>query len=144
MSTENYISKESIADLNVQLGQAIGGTISGEYSDTQGKFVFTFTRNPTVATLAASTGANSLVSGMTYIHAPTVDATYTLPTPSDLTQDNTIIVDVTCGNHTITFKDSSNAVITPQQTVTPASGVKYRFICTYSFGTWVVFALEVV
>ena len=140
---KNYISKESLEDLNEQLGPALNGTISGEYNASLGRFVFSFTRNPTVAALASNASTASLVPGMTYTQSPTVNVTYTLPTPSDLTQDNTIIVDVTCSDHTIAFKDSSNAMISPQKAIAPASGVMYRFICSYAFSAWKVFALEV-
>lgn len=140
---ENYISKESLADLNAQIGPALNGVISGKYNSATGKFDFTFTKNPTVAALSANSSAPSLNIGMTYTQSPTVNVTYTLPTPSDLTQDNTIIVDVTCSNHTIAFSYNSTTVAM-QKPITPATGIKYRFICSYAFSAWKVFALEVI
>ena len=131
-----------MADLNAQLGPALNGTISGTYNSSTGKFEFTFTRNPTVAALAANAAAPALNIGMTYTQSPTVNVTYTLPTPTDLTQDNTIIVDVTCSAHSVTFKQGTTTLV-PQQVVAPAPGMKYRFICTYAFTAWKVFALEV-
>jgi hypothetical protein len=139
---ENYISKESMADLNAQLGPALNGTISGEYNAATGKFEFSFTRNPTVAALAANASAPSLNIGMTYTHSPTVNVTYMLPTPGDLTQDNVITIDFTSTGKTVTFKHGTTT-LTPQRDVDITTGKKVRYLCTYSFGTWCVFPLEV-
>ena len=139
---EDYISKESLADLNAQLGPALNGTISGEYNPTTGKFEFSFTRNPTVAALAADASAPSLNIGMTYTQSPTVNVTYTLPTPSDLTQDNVITIDFTSTGKTVTFKHGTTT-LTPQRDADITTGKKVRYLCTYSFGTWCIFPLEV-
>ena len=132
---KNFISKESLENLNSQLAPAMGGTISMAYNTETKEFDFTFTKNAGVTAIAASTSAVSLQDGMMYTHAPSANTTYTLPAVTDSTQPHDIVIDLmTTDGKTVAFKDSSAATLIPEKAIDATGGKRYRVICTWAFG----------
>ena len=141
---EDYISKKSLADLNTQIGPAIGGVITAVWDASEQKYVYTYTRTPTVVTLAAGTNAHTLQPNMSYIHAPTTSGvTYTLAVPTDTEVDNEIRLDVTQPTQgSLVFKQGTTTLAL-QKTVAPAAGSKWRYLCLWQFGSWKVYPISV-
>ena len=141
---KDYQSQDSMDDLNEQLGAFIGGVITKAWDDTDQKYVYTFTRTPTIVTLAAGTNAHTLQPNMSYVHAPTTaGVTYTLAVPSDTAVDNEIVLDVTHpSSGSVVFKQG-NTTLSLQKVISPSAGSKWRYLCIYQFGGWKVYPIEV-
>lgn len=141
---EDYISKKSLADLNTQIGPAIGGVITAVWDVSEQKYVYTYTRTPTVVTLAEGTNAHTLQPNMSYIHVPTTSGvTYTLAVPTDTEVDNEIRLDVTQPTQgSLVFKQGTTTLAL-QKTVAPAAGSKWRYLCLWQFGSWKVYPISV-
>ena len=104
--------------------------------------------NPEIVTIPPASSAYSLVDPTSaanghawhYFHAPTQQiTTYTLPDVTEPGAAHEILLDVDFFNsQEIRFADSDGNIIPTQDEVLANVGDKYRFVCMYQFGTWII------
>lgn len=95
-----------------------------------------------ITTIPAATSSVELSDGC-WRHTPSVAPTYVLPDVSDETRSHSIIIDIDFSSVvSAAFEDENGNALVPQKGVSITSGDHWRFICAYTFGTWLIFPLK--
>lgn len=126
----------------VQIGNSNGyaqvDVYPNNYMNVHGLTLATGYENA-VTTIPAATTAYTLSEGA-FGHAPTSAPTYTLPAVTDATRTHSILLDVDFTTvQSIAFQDSSGNAVALQKNISITAGDQWRFICTYTYGSWRIF-----
>lgn len=106
---------------------------------------------PNVTVIPAATTAYTLLDASAttnshsckYRHAPTSAPTYTLPDVTDDTVEHEITLDVDCSEVTsLVFEDEDGNILSLQDDIEINYGDKWRFMCSYAYGIWMVFPMR--
>ena len=106
---------------------------------------------PNVTVIPSATTAYTLLDASAttnshsckYRHAPTSAPTYTLPDVTDDTVDHEITLDVDCSEVTsLVFVDEDGNILSLQDDIEINYGDKWRFMCSYAYGIWMVFPMK--
>ena len=103
-----------------------------EELSTSGDLYITGGHQQQITTIPTATTAYTLAEGV-YVHVPATVATYTLPTPTDITRTHEIIIDVEFSADTsVTFQDSSSVEIEPLSEPETEAGTVVSYLCRFS------------
>ena len=106
---------------------------------------------PNVTVIPSATTAYTLLDASAttnshsckYRHKPSSAPTYTLPDVTDDTVEHEITLDVDCADVTaLVFQDDDGNIISLQNDITISYGDRWRFMCSYGYGMWMVFPMK--
>ena len=144
-------SQQYAAEASAAATLAIGAKEASQSIQSQMNTLYNITLNPPLIVIPSATTSYSLTDESSaqngyawhYTHAPTHATTYILPNVTDSSVSHELLVDVDFANsQDVTFTTSDGIEIAWQNEALISQYDHYRFICVHSFGTWMVFPME--